>query len=233
MSERGATGLSDPAASVRRMDTTTWLLDSDPSIRWQVLRDLLDAPAEEVAAERARVATEGWGARLVAARDDDGQWAGGACFPLPDRVTRYQEGDQPWIATQPTLVQLCDLGLDPDLPWARETIGLVAENCRWEYDGAPFFDGEVEACINGRTVRIGAYFDHDVTKVVEFLLARPVRRRRLELLARGRRHPLVLRLHDQRVEGFLAWERATGRDDTVEARRRGEEYLLERRLLRR
>ena len=43
-----------------------WLLDSDPSIRWQVIRDLTDAPADEVAAERARVATEGWGARLLA-----------------------------------------------------------------------------------------------------------------------------------------------------------------------
>jgi hypothetical protein len=41
------------------MSELDWLLDSDPAIRWQVLRDLVEAPAEVVAAERARVATEG------------------------------------------------------------------------------------------------------------------------------------------------------------------------------
>ena len=51
-----------------------WLLDSDPSIRWQVMRDLTGEPAEAVAAERSRVATEGWGARLLALQGEDGQW---------------------------------------------------------------------------------------------------------------------------------------------------------------
>lgn len=64
----------------RRMTVLDWLLDSDPALRWQVLRDLSGAPPEVVAAERARVATEGWGARLLALRGDDGQWASGACF---------------------------------------------------------------------------------------------------------------------------------------------------------
>ena len=63
------------------MEVTDWLLHSDPAIRWQVLRDLAHAPAEKVTAERARVESEGWGARLLALRDPDGQWAGGACFP--------------------------------------------------------------------------------------------------------------------------------------------------------
>src|SRR5205807_9154369 len=63
------------------MTVLDWLLDSDPAIRWQVLRDLVHAPSEVVAAERARVATEGWGARLLALQGEDGQWAGGACFP--------------------------------------------------------------------------------------------------------------------------------------------------------
>ena len=60
---------------------TEWLLDADPAIRWQVLRDLTDAPSEGVAAERGRVESEGWGAQLLGARDPDGQWLGGACFP--------------------------------------------------------------------------------------------------------------------------------------------------------
>src|SRR6267378_1779991 len=56
------------------MTVLDWLLDSDPAIRWQVLRDLVHAPAEVVAAERARVATEGWGARLLALQGEDGGW---------------------------------------------------------------------------------------------------------------------------------------------------------------
>src|SRR4051794_11481792 len=96
-----------------------WLLDSDPGIRWQVLRDLAGAPGEVVAAERARVATEGWGARLLAARGTDGQWAGGACFPA---AGWDQDGEgQPWTSTLPTLELLRDLGLDPAAPRAVET----------------------------------------------------------------------------------------------------------------
>jgi hypothetical protein len=53
-----------------------WLLDSDPSIRWQAMRGLTDASDEEVAAERARVATQGTGARLLAFQAPDGRWGG-------------------------------------------------------------------------------------------------------------------------------------------------------------
>jgi len=56
------------------VDVVEWLLDSDPAIRWQVMRDLIDAPDDEVAAERARVATEGWGARLLTLQRHDGHW---------------------------------------------------------------------------------------------------------------------------------------------------------------
>src|SRR3954451_13111170 len=129
------------------MTVLDWLLDSDPAVRWQVLRDLADAPADVVAAERARVATEGWGARLLALRGPDGQWAGGACFPAAWQPT--EAPGQPWTSTLPTLVLLQDLGLDPQAAVARETAVLVRQNCRGEYDGRPFFEGEVEACING------------------------------------------------------------------------------------
>ena len=96
------------------MTVLDWLLDSDPSIRWQVLRDLADAPAEVVAAERARVATEGWGARLLALQGEDGQWAGGALFPArrAGRNGEQPEG-QPWTATAYSLVLLRDFGVDP------------------------------------------------------------------------------------------------------------------------
>jgi hypothetical protein len=107
-----------------------WLLDSDAAIRWQVMRDLAGSPADDVAAERRRVEHEGWGASLLAARDPDGQWLGGACFP--GRGERPQDDSQPWTATLPVMLELYDLGLDPASDTARELTALVAAHCRWE-----------------------------------------------------------------------------------------------------
>ena len=134
------------------MTVLDWLLDSDPAIRWQVLRDLVAAPADVVAAERARVAIEGWGARLLDLQGDDGQWAGGACFPgrFFDESDRYQ--GQPWTSTLPTLQLLHDFGVDPEDERVGRAVALVRDHCRWEHAGQPFFSGEVEPCINGRTV---------------------------------------------------------------------------------
>ncbi|MFD2079021.1 hypothetical protein SAMN05421678_102286 [Actinopolymorpha cephalotaxi] len=209
-----------------------WLLDSDPAIRWQVMRDLTDAPDGAVAAERARVASEGWGAQLLAARDPDGQWMGGACFP--GRGGPPAEGSQPWTSTLPAMMELYDFGLDPTTEAAREMTSQVAANCRWEYDGAPFFDGEVEPCINGRTVTLGAYFGADVSKVVARLLA--------DQLADGgwncwtENGATVSSFHSTIcvLEGLLEYERARGgTPETRAARRGGEEYLLDRSLFRR
>ena len=95
------------------MAVLDWLLDSDPAIRWQVLRDLVDAPSDVIEVERARVATEGWGAGLLALQGDDGQWAGGACFPAGSFSWREENAGQPWTATLPTLQLLRDFGIDP------------------------------------------------------------------------------------------------------------------------
>ena len=215
------------------MTVLDWLLDeSDPALRWQVLRDLSDAPPEVVAAERARVATEGWGARLLALRDDDGQWAGGACFPAAFRGD-FSHG-QPWTATLPTLTLLRDFGIEPDARPVRETVALVRANSRWEHDGQRFFAGEVEPCINGRTVAIGAYFGVGVDGIVDRLLG--------EQLADGgwnceTENGSVRASFATTIcvlEGLLAHERVTnGSASAVAARRRGEKYLLDRRLFRR
>jgi hypothetical protein len=209
-----------------------WLLDSDPAIRWQVMRDLTDLPADDVAAERARVAHEGWGAQLLAARDADGQWMGGACFP--GRGEPPTDGSQPWTATMPVLVDLHDLGLDPTSEVARETTALVAANCRWEYNGEPFFDGEVEPCINGHTVTVGAYFGADVDGIVARLLTDQLDDGGWNCEAE--RGATVSSFHSTIcvLEGLLEYERAGhGSAETRAARHRGEEYLLERSLLRR
>ena len=214
------------------MTVLAWLLDSDPAVRWQALRDLADAPDDDVAAERARVATEGWGARLLAARDEDGQWAGGACFPSTG-WDRSVPG-QPWTSTLHTLELLTQLGLDPASPQAVEAVGLVRENCRWEYDCERFFDGEVEACINGRTVAVGAYFGEDVDGIVERLLGEQLDDGGWNCetengSVRSSFHSTICVL-----EGLLAHERATGGSpESAAARMRGQEYLLERALFRR
>lgn len=198
-----------------------WLLDSDPAIRWQVMRDLTDAPAAEVAAERAKVATEGWGAELLAAQPADGVWGGGAYFPE-------------WTSTTPTLQLLRQFGLDPKSPQARHALGLIRANAKWEYDDLPYFGGEVEPCINGQAVAIGAYFGEDIRGIVDRLLT--------EQMAdggwnceqeRGSTRGSFETTIDV-LEGLLEYERATGADGEVTAARlRGQEYLLQRHLLRR
>jgi len=116
---------SQHGVRLSRMTVLDWLLDSDPAIRWQVLRDLVHAPAEVVAAERARVATEGWGARLLALQGEDGQWAGGACFPARSIHQWNMEQGQPWISTLPTLQLLHDFGIDPCSDQVLRAVTLV------------------------------------------------------------------------------------------------------------
>ena len=216
------------------MAVLDWLLDSDPAIRWQVLRDLIQAPAEAVATERARVAAEGWGARLLALQGEDGQWAGGACFPAQSSNWREENQGQPWTATLPTLQLLQDFGIDPSSDRVRRAVELVGDHCRWEHAGQPFFSGEVEPCINGRTVALGAYFDRDVEGVVARLLEEQLEDGGWNCQAEYGSVRSSFHSTMNVLEGLLAHERATGGSvASVVARRRGEEYLLERKLLRR
>lgn len=204
-------------------DTLDWLLQSDPAIRWQVLRDLSDAPPEVVVEERARVSAEGWGAELLRLQRADGQWGDGETLPF-------------WWTNLYTLVWLRDLGVDPVDSRVKAAIDSVREQVTWgEWHGyAPFFDGESEPCINGRVVALGSYFGQAVGPVVDRLLA--------EQLADGgwnceaERGSLRSSFHTTIcvLEGLLEYERANGTDNAVStARIRGEEYLLERRLLHR
>jgi hypothetical protein len=213
------------------MGVIDWLLEGDPAIRWQVLRDLTDASPDEVAAERACVEHEGWGARLLALEGPDGLWEGGACFPAA-----YTGGEpgQPWTATMHTLQTLQIFGLDPACEATRRGIALVAEHGRWEHAGQRYFDGEVEPCINGRTIETGAYFGVDVAAIVERIVG--------ERLADGgwnceAENGSVRSSFDTTInvlDGLFEFECATGGSAAVRAARRsGEEYLLERGLFRR
>jgi hypothetical protein len=216
------------------MTVLDWLLDSDPAIRWQVLRDLVHAPAEVVAAERARMAAEGWGARLLALQGEDGHWAGGACFPARSFNWRDENQGQPWTVTLPTLQLPCDFGVDPCSGPVRRAVALVRDRCRWEHAGQPFFSGEVEPCINGRTVSLGIYLDQDVEAVVVRLLGEQLEDGGWNCEAENGSVPSSFATTINVLEGLLAHERATGGSaESIAARRRGEEYLLERKLVRR
>ena len=205
---------------------TRWLLDGDPAVRWQVLRDLLDAPADVVSAERSRVATEGLGAELLARQAEDGSWAGVA----------WNRG---WDSTMHVLMLLRDLGLDPDGEPARAALERVRAGVVWPGwgpDGGdnPFLAGEGEPCINGQLAAAGAYFGQDVDGLVERLVGEQLADGGWNCEAENGSARSSFNTTICVLEALLAWERAGGSDPEVPlARRRGEEYLLERRLHRR
>jgi hypothetical protein len=206
------------------MNALDWLLDADPAIRWQAMRDLSDAPGDQVAAERARVATEGWGARLLGLRREDGQWH--TSGPAPE-----------WISLL-ALVMLRDMGLDASTDVARKAIRLIRDNATWHsqgsWHGTPLLAGEVEPCINGRVVTVGSYFGEDMTGIVERLLGEQMADggwncEQENGSIRGSFHTTI-----NVLEGLLEHRHATGGSaDVTAALERGQEYLLERRLLRR
>ena len=203
-----------------------WLLDSDPSIRWQVMRDLTDEAPETIAAERSRVAIEGWGAELLARQSPAGQWGDG---PNWDLVTMY------------SLVALMDLGLDPASKQARKMIDRVDKRVVFKWlKNRPYLHGETEPCINGRILGIGAYFKKPNDALAKQLLSEqledggwnceawPFLSAKRPPSRRSSFHTTICVL-----EGLLEYERAGGKSAAVtKARKRGENYLLERRIFR-
>jgi hypothetical protein len=213
--------------STSKSSVIRWLLDSDSSIRWQVMRDLIDAPADEVGAERARVATEGAGARLLALQAPDGRWGGAA----------WNRG---WDSTMHVLSLLREMGLDPASDEARRAVGLVSARVTWQGCGPhetgdnPFFVGEVEPCINGQVAAVGAYFGQDVRGIVDRLLAEQLPDGGWNCEAANGSARSSFNTTICVLEALLEYEWAVRFSREVTgARIRGQEYLLERRLFRR
>ena len=199
-----------------------WLLGSDPSIRWQVMRDLAKEPDEIVAAERSRVAVEGWGAQLLSRQAPDGTWGDDVSFPK-------------WSSTLHTLQLLWTMGLDPMSEQARKAVGLLRDKVTWgpEFGDSPFFEGEVEPCINGRVLGLGGYFGETSDRLLERLLSEQLTDGGWNCEAergsvRSSFHTTICVL-----EGLLEYEKAKGATAAVMAARvRAQEYLLERRMFR-
>ncbi|HEX6336915.1 MAG TPA: hypothetical protein VFZ85_08175 [Jiangellaceae bacterium] len=198
------------------------------------MRDLLGAPESEWRAERAKVETEGWGARLLSYEDENGQWAGGAFVPSDFDFREWQEVGQPWTATIFSLSQLREFGLDPSSDRANRAVELIGANSRWDEGGQPYWEGEVEECVNGRTVADGAYFGVDVSSIVDRLVGERLTDGgwNCERIKGSVRSSFASTINV--LEGLLEYEKATGgTPESREARQSGEEYLLERRLFRR
>jgi len=198
-----------------------WLLDSDPAVRWQVMRDLTDASAEAVAAERIRIPREGVGAEILACQGADGSW--------------HRDGTPVWLPTLFTMQLLRATGVDRAEPAVVSAVARLEAGFRWdeEFGSKPFFEGEVEPCINGGTLALGAYFGHPTESLARRLIGEQLDDGGWNCEApksvRSSFHTTICVL-----EGLLEYERAVGSaPEVASARRRGEEYLLERGLFRR
>ena len=209
-----------------------WLLDSDPALRWQVERDLVVASEDTWRATRARVATEGFGAELLAHQDADGQWAGGAYFPADfefDGPEAAEDAGQPYTATTWTLNTLRDWGLDASA--LAGTAEKLAVNSRWEYDQLPYWGGEVDCCINAFTLANGTWLGADVSGLVEWFPEHqlPDGGWNCEWVDGSTRSSFHSTLNS--LKGLLYYEIATGDRALRAARLAAQEYLLQRRLL--
>jgi hypothetical protein len=201
------------------MNVMKWLLDSDPAIRWQVMRDLTEEAEPVVAAERSRVATEGWGARVLDSQSPRGQWGA--------------RKDQGWMTTVHTLTLLKDLGADPASGQVRRAVDRVRKHVTWyQLDGRSYFDGETEPCINGRILATGAYFGEPSKRLLDRLLGEQLPDGGWNCEAPTSQcssfHSTICVL-----EGLLEYERACGRSPAVtKARTLAQDYLLQRRMFR-
>jgi len=197
-----------------------WLLDSDPSIRWQVRRDVLGESDSAVVTDRKRVATEGWGARLLDLQDSDGNWAGGAWI------------FNNWTSTFETLMMLREMGIDATNHSVRNSINSVAASSNWGewHNHSPFFEGESEPCINGRVLALGSYFGHTSEKLVGRLLDEQLPDGGWNCDAPGSQRS-SFNTTICVLEGLLENEtKVDSKSDVNTARLRGQEFLLERKL---
>lgn len=213
------------------MDTIDWLLNSDSALRWQTMRDLTDASHDDLAKERARIPHEGLGAEILACQHFDGSW---------------RQGNAPtWLTTLFTMQLLRATGIDPTEPTVQAAVERLETGLRWndhggswelravETGGNTFFEGEVEPCINGGALAVGAYFGRPVENLARLLVAEQLDDGGWNCEAprsiRSSFHTTICVL-----EGLLEYERAVGFvPEVAAARRKAEEYLLQRALYRR
>jgi hypothetical protein len=214
--------MSDHSSNWQRLQLNSalisWLLDSDPAIRWQVMRDLTAAPADEVADERGRVATEGWVR---------------SCSPCREVTASGEVRHGTAGGTQRcTCSCCCDMGLDPASDQAIRALRLVRDKVTWkgcgpqECDRNTFFEGEIEPCINEQVGAVGAYFEQDVRGIIERLLSEQLPDGGWNCKAVNGSSRSSFNTTICVLEALLEYERADrGTPEVTGARLRGQEYL--------
>ncbi len=126
----------------------SWLLEGDPSIRWQVQRDLLNISPAKFESERRKIAKEGWGARLLDLQDSSGTWGGGIYGPK-------------WTSTTYTMLTLRLLGLQTNHPQAKRACKIFLDKGKYTDGGINFFSYSwkySETCVTGMILALLAYF---------------------------------------------------------------------------
>jgi hypothetical protein len=211
-----------------------WLLESDPALRWQVEKDLAGKDQSIWERTRTSIATAGFGAQLLALQDDDGQWAAGAYFPGREEpralVRPGDEHGQSYLATTWTLNTLREWGLDASR--LAGTAEALAANCRWDYDDLPYWGGEVDCCINAFTLANGVWLGADVESIAEWFIEHQMQDGgwNCEWVEGDTRSSFHSTLNS--LFGILWYERAIGgHAELKKARKKAEEYLLQRKLL--
>ena len=206
---------------MRDVEIVDWLLDSDPAVRWQTMRDLTDAAPTAIATERARVPHEGIGAQILACQGTDGAW--------------HRDDEPDWLPTLMAMQLLRLTGVDPAEPVVQSAIRRLQAGYRWaeEFGAKPFSEGEVEPCINGNALAAASYFGYASESLARRLVGEQLEDGGWNCEApkssRSSFHSTICVL-----EGLLEYERAAGSSpQIVAARKRGEEYLLQRSLFRR
>jgi hypothetical protein len=207
-----------------------WLLNGDPAIRWQVLRDLLEGPEQTVERERSKVAREGWGGRLLAMQDTQGTWAGG----------QSSDGglySPKWTSTTYTMLLLRDFGLPATNRQARKACPLLLDHGLQRDGGINYgWRGRSETCITGMVLSLLSYFEYDdgLDTLANHLLGQQMSdggwncRRDM-----GATHSSVHTTISV-LEGLRLYEQRRGRNaqPVQAAQRRGREFLLVHRLFR-
>jgi hypothetical protein len=212
----------------RRDPTLDWLLDGDPSVRFQALRDLASAPASAVARAQSAVAREGWGARLLAVQDADGRWASGLYTPK-------------WTSTTYTMLLLRDLGLAATNRQARKACSLLLDRGLHRDGGISYGSGRGEHCVTGMVLSILSHFRHDDARLdalADWLLGQQMgdggwNCRLPEGATHASVHTTINVLEGLRLYALHRGALLPGRSaHAEEAQRRGREFLLAHRLFR-
>lgn len=214
--------------------TISWLMDSDPALRWQIEKNILDLNPDVWQQTKALTGFEGFGARLLQLQDEDGTWAGGAYFPKRQDSRALTHADdelgQPYIATTWSLNQLREWGVDPK--HLGNTAQKLAATCKWEYEDLPYWQGEVDCCINAFTLANGAWLNQDVSSIAKWFLEHQLEDGgwNCEWIEGAKNSSFHSTLNS--LFGLLDYEVRMGKDDRIrQARKAAEEYFLSRRLL--